>query len=335
MNDAHSPSIPDNIQPEIDINIDTVRRRPWPRVLVTPSFTFSDSPSSGSASSPASRQYSPPAHDEDYVYSSSPLTFARIDSPDTYDDELLYGRRRSLLLDIPVIIPPVDDADIIREGRRKSITNTRRTSRSLDSALRRTISGPSDLNARIQEPISEPGSKGDWLSLEDKLRPPNVGDDPILTDLDESYIFSGLDGVVDPQLVSKQSQGQQGRKWNKLLRPQSAITTTSSIEDSFIGLVGKQDEGYGNEKAFWTFKREKSESYSPVSPVIPVEQNAAANSKSNTRKRNPGAKGKAKGKPSAKGMAVGTHEYWKFESVGRFRVDRVAYQREYSPHQCV
>src|ERR1700721_1758263 len=120
-NDPH-----DNIPPEIDT---TVRSRPWrPRVLVTPTFTFSESPSSASGSSPASRLYSPPIHDEDYVYSSSPLTFARIDSPDTYDDELLYGRRRSVLLDMPVFIPPVDDADVIREGRTMSIAGTRRTS---------------------------------------------------------------------------------------------------------------------------------------------------------------------------------------------------------------
>ena len=292
----------------------------------------------------------------------SPVTFvSQVTDVDSEDDlgpvppprNIYYGRRRSLPMAIPGANATADlcPNDNVLEGRERepSLATLRRPSRSLDDEMRSMNINNAGVGVGG---ASEPLSKGDWATLE--LRTED-GQAPY-QDINLGYILGGHDVALSrrssdalsfAQPIRRPSQATQmlafGWGWNGPVRRPSTATVATGFDDTFVRHLRGWDENYVEQKGFW-FKKEKADGTSAVLPGVPLSA-TGTNAGQASPRPSLGERVKAKEifdkakikekdkkeerREDVKGMLPGSQEIWLCEFVGRFKVDRNTYRRQF------
>jgi hypothetical protein len=252
----------------------------------------------------------------------SPLTFAK---PDLDEDEelgLLLQRRGSWpIIPGPILANAEDDTDEAGVDGKSGVNILKRRSKSL------TFDDPA--------PIPP---KDNWMGQAQHQN--DAEECAVYGELDIEYI---LDGQANSHRSPDQSRYTQRqprppevgyllslrRKLTGSARTPSIIATNE--EDTFTKNLEKWDPDYDTLKEYWTIRRqEEVDRINPrttlASNVGSVSEKASVSESRMSREKN---KSKEKEKQVVnKGMAPGTHEYWRCGFVGMFKAERMTYMGE-------
>ena len=260
-----------------------------------------------------------------------------------------FPRRGSMPWKIPSATSPRDPSARDREDSTATVTAARRPSRSVeeDSKIHQANNGDGASTSQDDEGGGKVGVHPPALMAEEPTLRPTTTEEPtnVYEGLDMDYILSPSMGIGGDNLRRSWSSGapsyvQRNRAgaatspnvttdtsdafswmWSgpEGRRPSTMTVLTTPGEDVFTRHLRKNDLNYNARRLDWSFKKESTDGRGPKVPSV-----AGTSGTAQTIVGPTGEEGETRI------MVPGTQEIWRQAYIGRFKVDRLHIEREYS-----